>query len=180
MTSKKASLYFSEFRRGTLDAKTSAELRQLLDSDAKLRAEFDADTRLEELIGLKRFEMPKAEAFDTFLAEFHRRQRSELVKPEPVWKTITTSISEYFYTASSSLRYAGVAALLAIVFGLSLSHSSNHGPSRATAQIAPVVDSPIANVSVVLANNSADISADYILQRVNSSPSDHGLTRFAF
>lgn len=176
MNVKKASLYFSEYRRGTLDAETSAELRQLLESDAGLRADYEADTRLSELIGLKRFEMPKAGQFDTFLAEFHRRQRSELVKPESLWVRIQDLISP----ASTVLRYSGAAALLAIVVGLSLFHSPNHGASRAVAQLAPVADSPIANVPVVLANNTAETPVHYILQRVNTTTGEHGLTRFDF
>ena len=181
MNPKKASLYFAEYRRGMLDAGTAAKLAQLLESDTQVRADFEADTRLEELIGLKRYETPKAGQLDTFLAEFHRRQRSELVKPEPMWTRIQELVQDYFVTPTSAIvRYSPVAALLAVVVGLSLLYSPNHGSPRAAAQTAPVTDTPIANVSVVLANNTAETPASYILQRVNTSTGDHGLRRFDF
>ena len=188
MNPKQASLYFAEYRRGTLDSSTAAGLSQLLKTDAQIRADFQTDTRLEELIGLKRDEAQtpaRTGRFDTFLAEFHRRQRSELVKTEPLWNTIPTRIHEaiqnYFVTPASTLvRTSGVAALLAIVVGLSLFYSPNHGAPRTSAQLAPVADSAIANVSVVLANNAAETPVRYILQRVNTSTGEHGLTRFDF
>ncbi len=188
MNPKKASLYFAEHRRGTLDAATAARLSHLLKTDAQVRADFEMDARLEELIGLKRYEaraFAKTGRLDTFLAEFHRRQRSELVKTVPLWKTLPTRIHEtiqdYFFTPASTLvRYSGVAALLAIVVGLSLFYSPNHGASRTASRLAPVADSPIANVPVVLADNMAETPVHYILQRVNTSTGEHGFTRFDF
>lgn len=184
MNRNKASLYFAEYRRGTLDAGTAAKLRQLLESDAELRADYDADTRIEELMSLKRFEMPTSGPFvsdNAFIAEFHRRQRLELVKPEPVLVRIQNVIQGYFVAPASSLvRYSGVAALLAIVVGMSLFYSPNHAASRTDANLAPVSDSPIANVPVVLASNLAETPVHYILQRVNTSTGDHGSTRIDF
>jgi hypothetical protein len=184
MNRNKASLYFAEYRRGTLDAGTASKLRQLLESDATLRADYEADTRIEELVGLKRHEMPASGPFtsdDAFIAEFHRRQRLELVKPEPVLVRIQNVIQGCFVAPTSTLlRYSGVAALLAIVVGLSLSYSPNHAVSRTEANLAPVSDSPIANVSVVLARNLADTPVHQVLQRVNTSTGDHGSTRIDF
>jgi len=188
MNPKKASLYFAEYRRGTLDAAACAKIRKLLETNAQVRADFDADTRLEEIIGLKRYEMPKAGPLvesDAFLAEFHRRQRSELVKPEPMWKTLPAIVQDlvqdYFVTPTSALvRYSGVAAVLAVVVGLSLFYSPKPGVTPVASHPAPVTESPIANVPVVLANNMAETPVHYILQRVNTSTGDHGFRRFDF
>jgi hypothetical protein len=188
MSPNKASLYFAEYRRGTLDAGTAAKVRHLLESDPKVRADFETDSRLSDLIGLKRYEAQKLEQagqFDTFLAEFHRRQRTELVMPEPFWKTIPSRIQEtiqdYFVTPTSAfVRYSGVAALLAVVVGLSLFSSSNPGTSRAAQELAPLADSSIANVPVVFANNMSETPVHHILQRVNTSTGEHGRTRLDF
>lgn len=184
MNSTKAKLFFAEYRRGTLDAKTCAKICELLESDAELSAAYKMDGRLQNLIALKRYETPKPEQFDTFLAEFHRRQRLELAKTESVWTRIHETAQSYLFNPTSAmLHYGGVAALLAIVVGMSFFYSPRH--ATITAQSASHAfspyDSPIANVSVVLANNNVtDAPVNYVLQRVNYSTGQNGFTQFNF
>ena len=194
MNRKQAKLFFAQYRRGTLNPKLTAELRGILESDAALRDAYETDTRLENLIALKRYEKPHPSTFDTFLAEFHRRQRAELVESRSVWTWIRDTVENHlFQPASAVLQYSGVAALFAILVGLSLTvlPRSPRGPSTAVSSMETIdantgvsvvatADPTVANVPVVLANHTADVPVTYVLQRVNNSPGPNAFTHFDF
>ena len=78
---------------------------------------------LRNLLALKRLDMPQDTQVDQFLIEFHRRQRAQLLKPEPVWTRALVWMQERMagFALVPSLSYASVAAAIAItaVVGLS-------------------------------------------------------------
>jgi hypothetical protein len=190
MSPQKARLYFAEYRKGTLDSRITEQIRSLLKSDPELKAEYEMDGRLEAIIALKRYEQPEAGSLDTFVAEFHRRQRSEQTRTDSILVRFREKLEDYILSPTASLvRTAAGAAALALVLGLSLFHySPNHGARSESAWVAPIgaADPAAVNASVVLANNDVE-AASYVLPRINGdagpnaqATSQHGAARFEF
>ena len=70
------------------------------------------------LLRLKRYEQPAPEYFDTFLRDFHRRQRTEFLK-QPLWRIVLDRTQTFFGgQIPGVLSYgAAVAAAIAVFFG---------------------------------------------------------------
>ncbi len=68
---------------------------------------------LQKLLRLKRHEQPPPEYFQSFLHEFHRRQRAELLR-QPLWQ-IAWDRATAFFSQSSTSRLAYAAATIAVL-----------------------------------------------------------------
>ena len=75
------------------------------------------------LLALKRVDMPQDTQVDQFLIEFHRRQRAELLVPQPVWTRAIAWMTERVagFELVPSLSYASVFAAIAITACVGLS-----------------------------------------------------------
>jgi hypothetical protein len=82
---------------------------------------------LRNLLALKRLDMPQDTQVDQFLIEFHRRQRAQLLVPQPIWTRALAWIKERiagFEPVPSlipSLSYASAFAAIAITACVGLS-----------------------------------------------------------
>jgi len=78
---------------------------------------------LRNLLALKRLDMPNDTQIDQFLIEFHRRQRAELLVPQPVWTRAIAWMKERVagFELVPSLSYASAFAAIAITACISLS-----------------------------------------------------------
>jgi len=78
---------------------------------------------LRNLLALKRLDMPQDTQVDQFLIEFHRRQRAELLAPQPVWTRALAWMKERVagFELRPTLSYASVAAAIAITAFVGLS-----------------------------------------------------------
>jgi hypothetical protein len=72
------------------------------------------ETEIQKLLRLKRYEQPSEQYFQTFLHDFHRRQRAELLR-QPVWK-IALERASAFFSEHSMGRYAYAGATAAMLF----------------------------------------------------------------
>ena len=76
-----------------------------------------ADHDIEKLLRLKRYEQPPPEYFDKFLRDFHRRQRSELLR-EPLWKMACERLAAFFGGETNRrLAYGAATALVLLAAG---------------------------------------------------------------
>ena len=78
---------------------------------------------LRNLLALKRLDMPQDTQVDQFLIEFHRRQRAQLLVPQPVWIRAIGWMKERVagFELVPSLSYASAFAAIAITACVSLS-----------------------------------------------------------
>ena len=78
---------------------------------------------LRNLLALKRLDMPQDTQVDQFLIEFHRRQRAQLLVPQPVWIRAIAWMKERMagFELVPSLSYASAFAAIAITACVSLS-----------------------------------------------------------
>src|ERR1700722_16777967 len=53
------------------------------------------DSEIQKLLRLKRFEQPAPQYFDTFLRDFQRRQRSEMLR-QPLWRIVMDRTQAFF------------------------------------------------------------------------------------
>ncbi len=85
-------------------------------------------TDISALLRLKRYEQPPPAYFESFLQEFHRRQRSDMLRVSPMrlwWERVQASFQG---VQVGSFAYGGAAAAFAVVFGLMAVQTST-GPS---------------------------------------------------
>jgi hypothetical protein len=78
---------------------------------------------LRNLLALKRLDMPQDTQVDQFLIEFHRRQRAELLVPQPIWTRALAWMKERTagFELAPSLSYASAFAAIAITACVGLS-----------------------------------------------------------
>src|SRR5450755_4827294 len=78
---------------------------------------------LRNLLALKRLDMPQDTQIDQFLIEFHRRQRAQLLVPQPIWVRAFAWMKERVaaFELVPSLSYASAFAAIAITAFVSLS-----------------------------------------------------------
>ena len=78
---------------------------------------------LRNLLALKRLDMPQDTQVNEFLFEFHRRQRAQLLVPQPVWARALAWMKERMagFEPVPSLSYASVVAAIAITACVGLS-----------------------------------------------------------
>src|SRR5471030_1675913 len=78
---------------------------------------------LRNLLALKRLDMPQDTQVNEFLIEFHRRQRAQLLVPQPIWTRAIAWMKERMagFELVPSLSYGSAFAAIAItaVVGLS-------------------------------------------------------------
>jgi hypothetical protein len=123
---------------------------------------------LRNLLALKRLDMPQDTRIDQFLIEFHRRQRAQLLVPQPVWTRAIAWMKERVagFELVPSLSYASAFAAIAITACLSLSQQvqvtqvdgqsklSFHMPSQETSfAMLPGSFMPASNVSPKLSDS---------------------------
>ncbi len=120
------------------------------------------DEEIGKLLRLKRHEQPPPAYFESFLHEFHRRQRAELLR-QPLWRIALQRAHDFMFQlnvpALTSAPVAFAAVLIcAAVLSLNVAHTPDPGnvasvamPERATAVAANDEDSswslsrPVAN-----------------------------------
>jgi hypothetical protein len=71
------------------------------------------ETEIQKLLRLKRYEQPSPEYFRTFLHDFHRRQRAEILR-QPAWKIALDRVTAFFSEHSMG-RYAYASATAAVL-----------------------------------------------------------------
>jgi hypothetical protein len=78
---------------------------------------------LRNLLALKRLDLPQDTEVDSFLIEFHRRQRAQLLVPQPVWTRAFVWMKERVagFELAPSLSYASALAAITITACVSLS-----------------------------------------------------------
>jgi len=124
---------------------------------------------LRNLLALNRLEMPQDTQVDQFLIEFHRRQRAQLLVPQPVWGRVLGWMKERVagFQLVPSLSYGSAFAAIAIVACLGLSQQVQvtqvDGQSRLSFRM-PTQDTSFAMVPGSL------ISAPNMSPKVSDSP----------
>ena len=81
----------------------------------------EKDNEISKLIGLKRYEKPEDGYFDDFLAEFQRRQRSELLQRSSrglFVERLGTYFSDLFGSGRQQFAFAGAAACAVVGVGI--------------------------------------------------------------
>src|ERR1700722_10697610 len=71
------------------------------------------DSEIQKLLRLKRFEQPAPQYFDTFLRDFQRRQRSEMLR-QPLWR-IVMERTQAFLGEHSVGRHTHAFAMAAVL-----------------------------------------------------------------
>ena len=90
---------------------------------------------LQKLLRLKRYEQPGPEYFEKFLAEFQRRQRTEIVK-QPLRKLVMERVQSFLQQVSlASYGYAGATAAVLVTAGI-ISANILNAPAGQTAAVA--------------------------------------------
>src|SRR5271154_5629493 len=124
---------------------------------------------LRNLLALKRLDMPQDTQVDQFLIEFHRRQRAELLAPQPVWIRALAWMKERVagFELVPSLSYASVAAAIAITAFVGLSQqvqvTQQDGQSRLSFRM------PIQETSFAMVPGSF-VPAANVSPKVGDSP----------
>jgi hypothetical protein len=72
----------------------------------------DEHTHLRALLRLKRYEQPPPGYFDSFLDDFHRRQRVEMLR-QPLWRIVVDRVGAFF-SEHSLPRHAYATAMVAV------------------------------------------------------------------
>jgi hypothetical protein len=94
------------------------------------------DEEIGKLLRLKRHEQPPPGYFDSFLHEFHRRQRAELLR-QPLWRLALQRALDFMFqlnvpTLASFPAAAAAVLVLATVLSLKVSQTTPHGNLAAT------------------------------------------------
>ncbi len=151
---------------------------------------------LRELLALQKLDLPQDTQIDQFLAEFHHRQRAQLLVPQSTWARATGWIKERLtgFEWIPSLSYGSAFAAVAIAAFLGLSQQVQvtqvDGQSKLTFRMAPhetsfamvpgsfgpsSVLSPKIGSSAAFAPNRTDSAATrYVL--ANNSPGAYDAT----
>ena len=72
------------------------------------------DNEISKLLRLKRYEQPPAHYFDSFLHEFHRRQRNELLR-QPLWRICFERARDFVVSFNLSTVTSYPAAVTAVL-----------------------------------------------------------------
>src|SRR5436309_15801328 len=99
------------------------------------------DNEIARLLRLKRFEQPPPGYFASFLHEFHRRQRDELLRP-PLWRICLERAHDFMLRLNvPALGSYPAAVTAALVCGaiISLKVSQTPEPARISAHAAPAL-----------------------------------------
>jgi hypothetical protein len=108
------------------------------------------ETDIQKLLRLKRHEQPPAGYHEKFLQDFHRRQRSEMLR-EPVWKIALERMGAFFSDHSMGRAAYGMATaavlLVAGVASFNMLNSGAPGPLPGLASSNPVPSHMVADIS---------------------------------
>ncbi len=96
------------------------------------------------LLRLKRHEQPPPGYFDSFLHEFHRRQRAELLR-QPLWKIALQRAHDFMFQLNVGSMPAAATALVILAAVVSLKVSQT--PNTATVAVITPTTSTVKNVS---------------------------------
>jgi hypothetical protein len=124
---------------------------------------------LRKLLAASRLDMPQDTQIDQFLIEFHRRQRAQLLVPQPVWVRAFGWIKERAagFQLLPTLSYGSAIAAIAVVACLGLSQQVQvtqvDGQSRLSFRM-PAHESSFAMIPVSL------ISAPVSSPKVSDTP----------
>jgi hypothetical protein len=152
---------------------------------------------LRNLLALKKLDMPQDTQIEEFLIEFHRRQRAQLLVPQPIWTRAIAWMKERVagFELVPSLSYASACAAIAITAFIGLSRQVQvtqvDGQSKLTflmptheTSFAMVPGSfvPASNLSPKLSSDSMNFSPNrtdsaatrYVL--ANNTPGAHDAT----
>src|SRR3989440_12172931 len=102
------------------------------------------DNEITKLLRLKRYEQPPPGYFESFLHEFHRRQRDELLR-QPLWRICVDRARDFVvsFNLSTLTSYpAAVTAVLACAAILTLRIYQTPAPATAAAQNRPALAVP--------------------------------------
>lgn len=72
------------------------------------------DNEISKLLRLKRYEQPPQGYFDSFLHEFHRRQRDELLR-QPLWRICMDRVRDFVFQFNLSTLTSSPVAVTAVV-----------------------------------------------------------------
>ena len=72
------------------------------------------DNEISKLLRLKRYEQPPAHYFDSFLHEFHRRQRDQLLR-QPLWRICVERARDFVVSFNLSTLTSYPAAVTAVL-----------------------------------------------------------------
>ena len=102
--------------------------------------------QLRSLLASTKLDFPQDTQVDQFLAEFHRRQRAQLLVRESIWSRAFTAVKERFagIQLGPSLSYASVVAVVAVMAVMGLS------------QQVQVTDQPGAGIKLSFGTTSRD------------------------
>ena len=151
---------------------------------------------LHKLLASTRLDLPNDTQVNDFLAEFHRRQRAQLLVPQSVWSRSVAWLQERMagFELVPSLSYASAFAAIAITACLSLSQQVQvtqvDGQSKLTFSMTPHNSSfamvsgsfvPVSNLSPKLGDstNFTPVRADSAATRyvlANNTPGAHDAT----
>jgi len=94
------------------------------------------DRAIRKLLQIKKLETPGTEYFDAFLDEFHRYQRSSLLRSPSVWETMAAFFRETFFAEPRRvLAWSGSFAAVFLFLALAvLQHEGSSHNALMTAQ----------------------------------------------
>ena len=132
-------------------------------------------TQLQTLLRLKRYETPPPGNVETFLYEFHRRQRAELVR-RPLWRIALDRLENLLpvpvFAAAPRLAYAGAGVVALSLVGVGvLSHGNGDGSKPTMAQVLNSSGSAPASLNAAPARNENRVAAANRRAPINLAPS---------
>jgi hypothetical protein len=111
-----------------------------------LGAEMDpvGNDEIAQLLRLKRYEQPPASYYESFLSEFRRRQRDELLR-QPVWRICFERAHSFTLRHNVRPYPAGVAVVVACAAVISITIYQQPDTTQFAVESSPVPSTPPAN-----------------------------------
>jgi hypothetical protein len=110
---------------------------------------------LQTLLRLKRYETPPTDSMEDFLWEFHRRQRTELLR-RPLWRIALDRVESLFTIPTFSTTRLAYAGSCAVALTLAATGLLSRGFGTASGPIAATPQSPV---------NAGSLATDYAAPR---------------
>lgn len=92
------------------------------------------ENEIQMLLRLKRYEQPPPEYWDSFVSEFRRRQRAEMLR-QPLWRIAVDRVGAFF-SEHSMPRHAYAVATLAVVAAGAIAAVGIISPAGPSSQLA--------------------------------------------